>query len=478
MRHATPWILGLFLCLNLLASQGPFAQDPRTLRPQQEVAQPATTQVARIALVIGNGGYREVPLKNPPQDARAMAGALQACGFQVQVLVDGSLPQMEAALRVFGQRLKAGGVGLFFYAGHGMQVRGTNYLIPVGADIGDEDEIRFKALDANEVLAKMESAGNGLNLMVLDACRNNPFGRGWRRGGAEGLAQMDAPTGTYIAFATGPGRTASDGSGANGLYTQHLLEALQQPGLKVEEVFKRVRMGVKQSSHDQQVPWDSSSLTGEFYFRGGAANGSPGESPLGMNTGMTAPSTQLMKGGLQVAVTGTEAKVFLNFELKGVAKPDEPLLLAGLSTGAARLSVEAPYYTPVKQIVLIEAGRVHQVSIPMKKAMKITVYRKPNIFWYTPGEFGVFLDEHMVASLKNKEFTTFIVPSGSYTLEIRQPSYGLETQLKVDNSVEKPRFFRIDIEHNFVGLTEVTEETWKIESRQYGSQRVESSNQP
>lgn len=167
------------------------AQDPRTLRPQQEPVQPAVRE-SRIALVIGNGAYKEVPLKNPVHDAQAMAQALQGCGFQVQVLVDASLPQMDAALRVFGQRLRAGGVGLFFYAGHGMQVKGTNYLIPVGADIGDEDEIRFKALDANAVLAKMESAGNGLNLMVLDACRNNPFGRGWRRGGAEGLALLSS----------------------------------------------------------------------------------------------------------------------------------------------------------------------------------------------------------------------------------------------------------------------------------------------
>jgi uncharacterized caspase-like protein len=261
-------LLGLMAILTPLPAQAPNTSRAIAVKP---APQQSTGLESRVALVIGNGAYQTSPLKNPPNDARAVSGALQRCGFQVQTLVNATLPQMEDALRQFGQRLKSGSVGLFYYAGHGMQVKGSNYLIPVGANIAAEDEVRFKALDASEVLAKMESAGNGLNLMILDACRNDPFGHSWRRGGPAGLAQMDAPTGTYIAFSTAPGKTASDGTGSNGLYTQKFLEALNQPGLSVEQVFKRVRVGVKLASKDEQVPWDSSSLTGDFFFRLGAA---------------------------------------------------------------------------------------------------------------------------------------------------------------------------------------------------------------
>jgi hypothetical protein len=267
--HPFAALFALCLSLGYLGAQVA-PPEPRAIQVQPAPPKGIAGE-ARIALVIGNGAYGEVPLRNPPNDARAMGVVLEQCRFQVHVLVDASLAQMETGLRAFGEEVKAGGVGLFFFAGHGMQVKGTNYLIPVGADIKAEDEIRFKALDATEVLAKMGSAGNGLNLMILDACRNNPFGYGWRRGGAEGLAQMDAPTGTYIAFATAPGRTASDGPEGNGLFTHFLLEGLSQPGLKVEEVFKRVRVQVKQASKDQQVPWDSSSLTGDFFFMPAAA---------------------------------------------------------------------------------------------------------------------------------------------------------------------------------------------------------------
>src|SRR6185295_11482083 len=156
-------------------------------------------------------------------------------------------------------------VGLFYYAGHGMQVRGANYLIPVNADIEREDEVQFQAVDANAVLSKMDSAKNALNIMILDACRNNPFARSYRSG-AKGLAQMDAPSGTLISFATAPGSVASDGTGKNGLYTEHFLKAMHSPGMPIEQVFKQVRIGVTRATKDQQIPWESSSLKGDFSF--------------------------------------------------------------------------------------------------------------------------------------------------------------------------------------------------------------------
>ncbi len=240
------------------------------------IAQPAERAPdARIALVIGNGAYQSGPLKNPVQDARAMTRALQQVGFEVLVRENLSQQGFMEVLREFGKRLKdTGGVGLFYYAGHGMQVKGANYLIPVDAAIQAEDEVRYLAIDANQVLDKMEQAGNRLNIVILDACRDNPFARSFRSK-QSGLAQMDAPSGTLIAFATAPGAVAYDGDGDNGVYTKHLLRNLSIPGLPVELVLKRVREGVSKETAQKQVPWESSSLLGDFYFKGDATAAAP-----------------------------------------------------------------------------------------------------------------------------------------------------------------------------------------------------------
>jgi hypothetical protein len=146
-----------------------------------------------------------------------------------------------------------------------VQVKGQNYLIPVGATITSEEEVEYEAVDAGFILAQMEAALNPMNIVILDACRNNPFARSFRSG-AQGLAQMEAPSGTWIAYATAPGSVASDGSGRNGLYTQELLRHMRTPGLSIEEVFKRVRISVRNSTQNKQTPWETSSLTGDFYF--------------------------------------------------------------------------------------------------------------------------------------------------------------------------------------------------------------------
>jgi formylglycine-generating enzyme required for sulfatase activity len=219
----------------------------------------------RIALVIGNAAYDTSPLKNPTNDAADVAAALRALGFDVTLGQNWTKRQMEDAIYAFGQRLKAGGVGLFYYSGHGMQVAGRNYLIPIGCRVEDERDVEFEAVDANRVLAKMDAAGNGLNLMILDACRNNPFARSFRSE-TQGLAQMDAPVGTYIAYATAPGSVAADGEGRNGTYTAALLKEMRKPGLKVEEVFKQVRADVSRATGGKQLPWDASSLVGDFFF--------------------------------------------------------------------------------------------------------------------------------------------------------------------------------------------------------------------
>ena len=281
-RRAYPLILGvLFLTAASAWAAGPDSRDgggratPGAVAENRNLAvtpgKPAAPTETRVALVIGNSNYKSAPLRNPVNDARAIADKLQSLGFKVTLKLDQDQKSMADAIRVFGNQLKAGGAGLFYYAGHGMQVRGRNFLIPVDADIQNEDEVPYRSVDANEVLSKMETAKNRLNLMILDACRNNPFARKFRSA-SQGLAQMDAPSGTLVAFATAPGSVASDGIGKNGIYTQHLLASLGQPGVPVEQLFKRVRVGVMKDTRNTQVPWESSSLVGDFYFKPGTAS--------------------------------------------------------------------------------------------------------------------------------------------------------------------------------------------------------------
>lgn len=228
-------------------------------------ARAAVVAEPRHALVIGNASYAHAPLPNPVNDAQAVAAALRKAGFTVDLKLNASQRQLQDAVTGFGDRLKAGGAGLFYFAGHGVQIRGRNFLMPVGADIKREDEVPYKAVDVQMVLDKMDTAKNRVNMVILDACRDNPFARSTRSSGG-GLGSMDAPIGSLVAFATAPGSVASDGKGDNGLYTQHLLANLEKPGLPIEEVFKRVRLGVRLDSNGQQIPWENTSLEGDFYF--------------------------------------------------------------------------------------------------------------------------------------------------------------------------------------------------------------------
>ena len=221
----------------------------------------------RVALVIGNGAYKVGALQNPVNDARAMAGVLKQLGFQVIMLENATKQEMEHAVADFGHALTPGSVALFYYAGHGLQLNGHNFLVPVDAEIATEPDVRLQTLDADAVVDQLVAAGSDVNLMILDACRNNPFEQRFRSQGG-GLAQIDAPKGTLIAYATAPGHVASDGAGGNGLYTSKLIEAIKTPGIPIEEMFKRVRIAVSQATADAQTPWEASSLVGDFYFSG------------------------------------------------------------------------------------------------------------------------------------------------------------------------------------------------------------------
>ena len=225
----------------------------------------AQQAAARVALVIGNGAYGEAPLRNPANDARAIGRAIERLGFRVSMAIDANRAQMERAIVAFTTGLDESTTSLFYYAGHGVQSRGRNYLLPVDAKLDSEAALRFEAIDVAALVEEMGLARSKVSFVILDACRNNPFERRFR-GASRGLAAIDAASGTMIAYATAPGSVAADGDGENGLYTSDLLHALQAPGLKAGDVFKRVRIAVSERSNGRQVPWESSSLTGDFVF--------------------------------------------------------------------------------------------------------------------------------------------------------------------------------------------------------------------
>jgi formylglycine-generating enzyme required for sulfatase activity len=236
-------------------------------------AVPAET---RIALVIGNSEYSSGPLPNPANDAKMIGETLSSLGFEVIARRNADQNTMKRAIQEFGSRLEKGGpsaVGLFYYAGHGVQLNGRNYLIPTTAQIEREGDVEIEAVSADWVIEQMRYARNRLNIVILDACRNNPFTRSMRSVD-HGLATMDAPAGILIAYSTAPGAVAADGSGRNSPYTEALSQAMRDLHEPVEQVFKHVRVGVMGATSGRQVPWESSSLTGDFYFAA-----APGKTP-------------------------------------------------------------------------------------------------------------------------------------------------------------------------------------------------------
>jgi uncharacterized caspase-like protein len=220
----------------------------------------------RVALVVGNSNYATSRLRNPVNDAKAMTLKLRSLGFEVVERLDVDQRAMRLAMIDFGKKLKRGGVGLFYFAGHGVQFQGQNYLIPVGAQIDDEEHVQVEGVSINQVLSRMGSARNRLNLVILDACRNNPYASSFRSE-TRGLAVTSSPKGTYISYAAAPGAVAADGRGKHSPYTQAILDNMDAPGVKIEDMFKRVRVQVSELTGDKQTPYTESSLKGDFYFK-------------------------------------------------------------------------------------------------------------------------------------------------------------------------------------------------------------------
>lgn len=253
---------GAFLVSLLLAfgSGTAFAQDKAGPR--------AKPQETRVALVIGNSNYRSAPLDNPANDASDLAASLEKLGFQVLVRENVGERGLKEAVDTFAKYLQKGGIGLFFFAGHGIQLKDQNFLMPVDIGFDSEADVTYKSVSAEYVLSRMAEAGNRINIVILDACRNNPLQQS-RKSISKGLGVMNvgrAEKGTFIAYATSPGATAADGTGRNGIYTKHLLRSLEAPDSDIDRVFGRVRTSVVQDTSGEQVPWTSSSVIGSFYF--------------------------------------------------------------------------------------------------------------------------------------------------------------------------------------------------------------------
>ena len=221
----------------------------------------------KVALVVGNSAYRNVnALRNAGNDARAIAGALRACGFEVTLLEDAPRREMIDAIGAYTRALATrNAVGAFYFAGHGVQLDWRNYLLPVDTRVLEPGDIASQCIDLTTLVGGLRGAANPMNLIILDACRDNPFGPA-AGPGQKGLSQMDAPLRTLLAYSTAPGNAADDGPGAHGLYTGSLLQEMKVREARIEDIFKRVRLGVRRASGGRQVPWESTSLEDDFYF--------------------------------------------------------------------------------------------------------------------------------------------------------------------------------------------------------------------
>lgn len=335
-------------------------------------------QEARFALVIGNGAYSELPrLTNPPNDARDVAAELKGLGFQTELLLDASLPDMEDAVVRLGNRLGAspGSTGFFYYAGHGVQSGGVNYLIPADARIPSESFFRTKALAAQTVLDTLQGAKNGLNVIVLDACRDNPFG--WSRSGSRGLSVVGSqPPGSIIVYATSAGSVAQDGQGRNGVFTQELLKYLGDPGLEIKEVFNRTGAGVRAVTGGKQIPAVYNQFFDTVYLgrsaSSGAVSGGSG-APQAEGSVSSALYSSGRTADLMLRASEEGAEVYVD----GVKKGRAPLLLQGLPSERP-LVVEARSATQTGRAeVTLNAGELRELSLTMKRLTGNLVVTSP-----------------------------------------------------------------------------------------------------
>lgn len=305
---------------------------------------------AKRALVIGNDEYKSTPLRNAVNDASEISRLLEELGFEVREHFDVEQREFDYAVDEFISDLGYDDTAVFFYAGHGVQIDGLNYLIPVDFEASDVREVKYRSYPADLVRERMEAAGTALNILILDACRDNPF-RGTRSFGG-GLAQMETGVGTFIAFSTSPGRTAADTpSRPNSLFTDHLIDALKVPGLSLDEIFNEVRRKVYRESAGRQIPWTSSSLIGEFHFR----PSTPSQPETIENGG---------SGELAIQVNVDEAVVLLDGQRADVRQGSAGVLhLPSVPAGARRVTIRKDGYAEEQRFIEVRRGETNRMSV-------------------------------------------------------------------------------------------------------------------
>ena len=314
----------------------------------------------RIALVVGNGEYeRIVTLENPTADASLIANSLEDVGFDVTLLIDADQDAMKRGIAQFGRSLREAGpdaTGLFYYAGHGIEAQGSNYLLPVDGDIRDTADLDLVAVEADWVLRQLFSARNRTNIVILDACRNNPFDS--LGGSSGGLAEMKAPTGTFISYASAPGSVAMDGEGSNSPFTLALSQGVLAEGAPIEQVFKQVRIDVLEQTGGKQTPWDSSSLTGDFFFRPSEPMSAEevAAQQLWNSVRTTDDPVQLMLflRAYPSSAYADEARAALTAAIEAELTPQEPAAEPEPSQAAAPAPAAAPAGPSERETALIE----------------------------------------------------------------------------------------------------------------------------
>ncbi len=351
-------------------------------------------QKRRVAIVIGNAAYSgESALANPVNDANDMAATLEDLGFKVIKLLDGDKDRMEDKLEEFDDELKKGGIGVLYYAGHGIQYQGENYMIPVDARLKNPPDLKREAIPVNKILDWMEYAQNDLNIVILDACRNDPFTRRWRRDYRgdrpslavvpAGLANTNAIPESLIVYATSPGNYAADGKGRNGTFTSHLLQHIRTEGLDVEEMLRRVRAGVKQETGEKQIPWSASSITTEFSFNPGSPAPLPPEpsptpvvvttpSPSPTPAAIVNPTPSSFDYSLQYAIdanSGAIGSVAITPDGRQLVSAGHRLKIWNLSTGRLERDLTG-HSSPVRSVAITPDGK-QLVSGSWDKTIKI-----------------------------------------------------------------------------------------------------------
>lgn len=373
----------------------------------------------RIALVIGNSSYKRSPLRNPKNDAEDISKALKELNFEVITLIDANQQKIEEAVFKFGEELKKNKseVGLFYFSGHGCQVDDESYLLPVNENIRSAKDIRYKAVPVGYILGEMEMTDTRINVIILDACRDNPFRgfRSWNRG----LSVVEAPTGSFIAYATSPGDVASDGTGRNGTYTKHLLDKITIPGVPIEQTFKKVRAGVVEETNGRQTPWESSSLTGDFFFK-------PTETPA-------APEALFMNptGHLQINVN-TLSEIYIDDEYVGNADIGKPLQISNIKAGEIKVKALAEGFNSQTQKVQIKANDWTQVLlklIPGKTPEPLNITSVGHLQIYCNTKAQIYIDdEYAGIAAVNAPFEQKNISTGNLTVTAEAENYETKTK--------------------------------------------------